>query len=395
MAASPTKGIASGLLASPSGSDPSPHSGTEAHAPGSTPDDVRFMRRALALAERGAGQVAPNPKVGAVIVRDGVIVGEGWHQQFGGPHAEVHALAAAGPAAAGATAYVSLEPCNHRGKTGPCTEALIAARVSRVVCAMRDPNPVAAGGIERLRSAGIEVVTGVCASAAHMQNATFVHAVRHQVLPFVTLKLAVSIDGALAGPSRQRAWLTGPESQAAVHAMRAEADAIGVGIGTVLADDPALTVRLAPPPRVSPARVVFDRRARLPQGSLLAATARELPVHLITGVEAPAARVEALTGIGVTVHAVKELADGLRSLRLAGVRHLFVEGGAQIASALLNDGLVHHLVIFQAPVILGAGAVCAFAALPGQDATTAPRLTVLDRRGYGDDLMTRYAVSGD
>ncbi len=353
------------------------------------------MRRALALAELGAGQVAPNPKVGAVIVRDGIIVGEGWHQQFGGPHAEVHALAMAGSNAVGATAYVSLEPCNHHGKTGPCTDALIAAQVSRVVCAMRDPNPVAAGGIERLRSAGIEVVTGVCESAARLQNAPFVHAVRHQALPFVTLKLAVSIDGAIAGPSRQRAWLTGPESQAAVHAMRADADAVGVGIGTVLADDPALTVRLAPAPRVSPARVVFDRQARLPQGSVLAATARELPVHLVTGVEAPTARVEALAGIGVTVHAVEQLADGLRSLRTAGIRHLFVEGGAEIASALLNAGLVHHLIIFQASVILGAGAVSAFAALPGQDATSAPRLTVLERRGYGADLMTRYAVSGD
>lgn len=353
------------------------------------------MRRALALAELGAGQVAPNPKVGAVIVRDGIIVGEGWHQQFGGPHAEVHALAMAGSNAVGATAYVSLEPCNHHGKTGPCTDALIAAQVSRVVCAMRDPNPVAAGGIERLRSTGIEVVTGVCESAARLQNAPFVHAARYQSLPFVTLKLAVSIDGAIAGPSRQRAWLTGPESQAAVHAMRADADAVGVGIGTVLADDPALTVRLAPAPRVSPARVVFDRQARLPQGSVLAATARELPVHLVTGVEAPTARVEALAGIGVTVHAVEQLADGLRSLRTAGIRHLFVEGGAEIASALLNAGLVHHLIIFQAPVILGAGAVSAFAALPGQDATSAPRLTVLERRGYGADLMTRYAVSGD
>lgn len=353
------------------------------------------MRRALDLAERGAGQVWPNPKVGCVVVRDGEIVGEGWHQQFGGPHAEVHALAGAGERARGATAYVTLEPCNHHGKTGPCTEALLAAGVSRVVCAVRDPNPRAAGGLERLAAAGVAVESGVCEAAARLHNAPFLHVAREGALPFVTLKLAVSIDGAIAGPSKKRAWLTGPESQAAVHALRAQVDAVAVGIGTALADDPELTVRIGPAPRVQPARVVFDRAARLPLTGKLAATAREIPVHAVVGHEAPADRLKALQGAGVHLHQAQSLADGLAALRTAGVAHLFVEGGAEIASALLAAELVHHLIIFQAPVILGAGATPAFVALPGHDADVAPRLTVLERRVYGDDLMTRYAVSGD
>lgn len=353
------------------------------------------MRRALELAERGAGQVAPNPKVGCVIVRDGAVVGEGWHQQYGGPHAEVHALAAAGERASGATAYVSLEPCNHHGRTGPCSQALFAAGVARVVCATRDPNPKAAGGLDYLADHGVRVESGLCEAEARVQNAPFFHAVRGSLLPFVTLKLAVSIDGAITGPSRKRQWLTGPESQAAVHVLRAEADAVAVGIGTALADDPELTVRLGPAPRVPPARVVFDRQARLPLTGKLVGTARQLPVHVVAGLAAPAERLAALAAASVLLHQVEGLPDALQRLRAAGVAHLFVEGGATLASALMAAGLVHHLIIFQAPVILGAGAMPAFAALPGQEADLAPRLTVLERRVFGADLMTRYAVSGD
>lgn len=355
------------------------------------------MRRALALAERGAGQVWPNPKVGCVLVRDGAVVGEGWHQQFGGPHAEVHALATSGEAARGATAYVTLEPCNHHGKTGPCTEALLAAGVARVVCAVRDPNPRAAGGLEQLAARGVRVEAGLCEAEARVQNAPFFHLQKRSPLPFVTLKLAMSIDGAIAGPSRKRAWLTGPESQAAVHALRAEADAVAVGIGTVLADDPELTVRLGPAPRVPPARVVFDRRGRLPLDSRLVRGAREVPLYVVTGGrgEAPRERQEAFQAAGVINHAAANLTAALCGLRTAGLAHLFVEGGATLASALLVAGLVHHLIIFQAPVILGAGATPAFAALPGREADEAPRLTVLERRVFGADLMTRYAVSGD
>jgi diaminohydroxyphosphoribosylaminopyrimidine deaminase/5-amino-6-(5-phosphoribosylamino)uracil reductase len=381
-------------LASPSDSDLTPLAGLAAHVPGTTPDDVRFMRRALELAERGAGLVAPNPKVGAVIVRNGVVVGEGWHQRFGEAHAEVHALGAAGEQARGATAYVSLEPCNHHGKTGPCTEALIAAGIRRVVCGVRDPNPQAAGGLERLQQEGIVVQAAVCEGEARLQNAPFLHLAGGAALPFVTLKLALSIDGAIAGASRRRAWLTGAEAQAAVHALRAEADALAVGIGTALADDPALTVRLASPPRVAPRRVVFDRGARLPLRSALVQTAGATPVTVVTDGRAPDAEAR-LAEAGVDILIAPDLPTALRGLRQRGVGHLLVEGGALLAASLVDAGLVHHLITFQAPVILGAGAVGAFATMTGRDADVAPRFRVLERRVYGADLMTRYAVSGD
>lgn len=387
-------GIATDRSDLPHDSDDALVSAVEAHAPGTSPDDVRFMRRAIALGERGAGQVAPNPKVGAVIVRDGEIVGEGWHQRYGDAHAEVHALAAAGERARGATAYVSLEPCNHHGKTPPCTDALIAAGIARVVCATRDPNAVAAGGAERLREAGIEVVIGVGESAALVANAPFFHAARHVDVPFVTLKLATSIDGAIVDATRQRGWITGPDALAAVHQLRAESDAIGVGIGTALADDPMLNVRLAPAPRVAPRRVIFDRRARLPLGSQLVRSAGELPLTVVTDGSQPRREAD-LASQGVDILVAPLVADAFRALRQRGVRHLLVEGGSVIASDLLDAGLVHHLIIFQAPVILGTGAVPAFAAYPSQGAAVAPRLRVLERRVYGDDLMTRYAVSGD
>ena len=362
--------------------------------PASAADDARFMRRALELAERGGGRVSPNPKVGAVIVRDGHVVGEGWHAEYGHAHAEVSALRAAGPLARGATAYVSLEPCNHTGKTGPCSEALIAAGVARVVFAAHDPNPKAAGGAARVAAAGIDVVSGILEREAHDQNAPFIFAARGAERPFVTLKLAVSIDGAIVDASRQPGWLTGEEARAAVHCLRAESDAIAVGIGTALADDPALTVRHALPPRRPPLRIVFDRKARLPLHAQLVQTARELPVLAITDGSSHSAEA-ALRAAGVEAYAVTSLAEAMRHLSTRGVRHLLVEGGATLGSSLLADGLVDRLVIFQAPVILGAGALSAFAAFPSQRAGQAPRFRVVERKALGADLMTVYAVSGD
>src|SRR4051812_29625349 len=207
---------------------------------GSAREDASFMRRALELARKGWGQTAPNPMVGAVVVRDGVIVGEGWHTAFGEAHAEVEALRAAGERAEGATVYVTLEPCAHQGKTPPCANALVAARVARVVIAARDPNREATGGIELLRDSGIAVTLGVVESEARELNAPFFHAFE-QKRPWVTLKLALSLDGALADASGRSRWITGEESRRVVHEMRAGSDAIGVGIGTVLADDPSLT----------------------------------------------------------------------------------------------------------------------------------------------------------
>lgn len=356
--------------------------------------DVRHMQRALALAERGAGQVAPNPKVGAVVVMNGAVVGEGWHTRFGAPHAEIEALHAAGERARGATMYVTLEPCNHTGKTPPCSEAILAAGVARVVYAVADPHPIATGGAVRLRDAGIDVRTGVCEAAARDMNAPFLHAARGATRPFVTLKLAMSIDGAIVDASRKPGWLTSDASREAVHAMRADSDAVAVGVGTALADDPALTVRYGPAPRVVPIRIVFDRRARLPLASVLVRTARATPVLVMADGSRPE-REERLRAAGVEILHTTDLAHALEQLRARGVIHLFVEGGARLGSALLDADLVHQLVTFQAPVILGAGALPAFDALPARAASAAPRLRVVDRRAFGDDLMTRYAVSGD
>ncbi len=357
-------------------------------------DDTRFMQRALELAEHGAGLVAPNPMVGAVVVRGGIVAGEGWHARYGTDHAEVVALQNAGAAANGATVYVTLEPCNHAGATPPCTRALLDAQVARVVYAVHDPNPIAAGGGAYLAANGIETDSGVCERAARDLNAPFFFAMQNAERPFVTVKLAMSIDGALVDASRARGWLTGPEARRAVHALRAQADAIAVGIGTALADDPALTVRDAPAPRIVPRRVVFDRRARLPRSSMLVRTSREAPVTVISDGSDPQAE-QALRLLGVELLQAPTLPEALKRLRLQGIRHLLVEGGATLASALMAAGLVDRLITFQTPVILGQGALAAFAALPAQPAETAPRLRVIARREFGSDLMTTYAVSGD
>ena len=388
------KRIATDRSVSPSVFSGPPPASREAHVAAPSADDVRFMRRALELAERGAGRVSPNPKVGAVIVRDGDVVGEGWHAEYGQAHAEVAALLAAGPRARGATAYVSLEPCNHAGKTAPCSEALIAAGVARVVFTAHDPNLKAAGGAARVAAAGINVSGGVLEREALDQNAPFFFAARGADRPFVTLKLAVSIDGAIVDASREPGWLTGEEARTAVHALRAESDAIAVGIGTALADDPALTVRHTVPPRRAPLRVVFDRAARLPRHGQLARTARELPVLAFTNGSSPESEA-ALHTVGVETVTVATAGDALRHLGTRGVHHLLVEGGATLGSSLLAAGLVDRLVIFQAPVILGAGALSAFAAFPSQRAGQAPRLRVVERKALGADLMTVYAVSGD
>jgi diaminohydroxyphosphoribosylaminopyrimidine deaminase/5-amino-6-(5-phosphoribosylamino)uracil reductase len=353
--------------------------------------DAEYMRRALALAAQGWGQTAPNPMVGAVVVRDGAIVGEGFHPRYGEPHAEVFALRSAGERARGATVYVTLEPCAHFGKTPPCADALIAAGVARVVAATRDESPVARGGGERLGAAGITFDSGVEERAARELNAAFFHALRSD-RPWVTLKLALSIDGAIADATRRPAWLTGPEARRAVHHLRAGADAVAVGVGTALADDPLLTVREVAAPRTPPLRVVFDREARLPSDSRLASTARVAPT-LVLARHADPARRAALEARGVEVIEVPTLEDGLRSLRRRGVRSLLVEGGAGIAGALVGTALADRLIIFQAPVILGAGALPAFAGLAGTAAAEAARLEVIDRRPVGDDLMTVYALS--
>jgi diaminohydroxyphosphoribosylaminopyrimidine deaminase/5-amino-6-(5-phosphoribosylamino)uracil reductase len=347
------------------------------------------MRRALALARRGWGQTAPNPMVGAVIVREGGVIAEGYHRRYGAPHAEVEALQLAGARARGATMYVTLEPCAHHGKTPPCVDAILAAGVGRVVIATRDPNPVAAGGRERLTRAGIEVVVGVEEPRAREHNAIFLHTQTSR-RAWVTLKLAMSIDGAIADADGRSRWITGAESQRAVHWLRAGHDAAGVGIGTAIADDPALTVRHVRSPRVPPTRIVFDREARLPLESTLVRTARETATLVVAHQPAPA-RVRALRARGVPVIDAPTLGEALVALRARDIRSVLVEGGARLAGALVESALVDRLIIFHAPVLLGAGALPAFVFAAPAELQHARRFVPVERHRFGDDLMTVYA----
>lgn len=361
--------------------------------PDASPHDVHHIRRAIALAASGWGRVAPNPMVGCVIVRDGEVVGEGWHTEYGQPHAEVEALRAAGERARGATAFVSLEPCSHWGKTPPCTDALIAAGVRRVVFGGFDPNPRARGGAEVLRAAGIEVLGGVEEAAVRDQNAAFFHA--HSPAgaerPFVALKLALSLDARIADRADNSVWITGDEARAEVHRLRAGHDAIAAGIGTVLADDPLLTVRGVVEPRVPPVRIVFDRGLRLPPGSKLVRSAREVPVWAVCEPDAPDALRQPLEEAGVTIVAASGLAGQLRALRDAGVRSMFVEGGAGLASALLAEHAVDRMYLFYAPVLIGPEGVSAFPGLPSPPLAGAPRWRRVDTQAFGADTLITLA----
>jgi diaminohydroxyphosphoribosylaminopyrimidine deaminase / 5-amino-6-(5-phosphoribosylamino)uracil reductase len=356
--------------------------------------DREHMRRALALAERGWGQTAPNPMVGAVIVANGRVVGEGFHTRFGDAHAEVVALREAGASAAGATLYVSLEPCAHHGKTPPCTDAIIHAGIGRVVAAVRDPSRTAGGGFDRLRAAG--VATDFSATeereAAIELNAPFFHA-QTSDRPWVTLKLAVSADDRIVNPAPNGRWITGHASRREVHRRRANSDAIAVGIGTVLADDPALTVRDVPAPRVAPWRVVFDSKARTPLDSILVRTARDVRTIVVVRPGTDKSAIVALATEGVEVALAPGLDDTLRGLRERGVRSLLLEGGARLAGAFLERSLVDRLIIFRSPTIVGAShALGAFDFAPPGFPAALERSRVVERRPFGDDTMTTYAL---
>ena len=352
--------------------------------------DAIYMRRALALARLGWGQTAPNPMVGAVVVADGSVVGEGYHARYGEAHAEVVALGVAGDRARGATLYVTLEPCAHFGKTPPCADAIMAANVARVVVAVRDPSPVAAGGIERLRRAGIHVDLGTERDAALELNAPFFNA--HAAdRPWVVLKLAVSADGAIADATRRPRWITGPASQLEVHRLRAGFDAIGVGVGTVLTDDPALTVRGVPAPRVALRRIVFDSSLRTPLDAMLVRTASQTPTILVARDPDPL-RKRRLEDAGVSIIVAPTARDALVQLRQREIRSLLVEGGAKLAGSLIADELVDRLIIFQAPIELGNGALTAFAHAPPGFAESLEGRPIVERRAIGDDTMTIYAL---
>jgi diaminohydroxyphosphoribosylaminopyrimidine deaminase/5-amino-6-(5-phosphoribosylamino)uracil reductase len=347
------------------------------------------MDEALGLARKGWGQTAPNPLVGAVLYAGDEKVGEGFHARFGEAHAETIAIAAAGERARGSTLYVTLEPCAHHGKTPPCSDAIVASGIARVVIATRDLNPVASGGADRLRAAGIEVDVGVGERESRELNAAFFHSVVSD-RPWVTLKLALSLDGAIAGAGRIGGWLTGEESRNLVQRMRAGSDAIAVGVQTALADDPQLTARSDPLPRVSPLRVVFDRKARLSSQSILARTARQTPTVIIT---APSTLMPAdLGGLGVEQIVAEDVDDALRQLKQRGVLSLMVEGGAGLAASFLAGDNVDRLAIFRAPIILGEGALGAFSGIASQEIEHAPRFTLIDTRALGDDVLSVYAV---
>jgi diaminohydroxyphosphoribosylaminopyrimidine deaminase / 5-amino-6-(5-phosphoribosylamino)uracil reductase len=327
-------------------------------------DEHRLMRRALDGARRGWGRVHPNPMVGALVVRDGVVLGEGWHAEFGGPHAEVAALAAAGGGAAGATLLVTLEPCAHHGKTPPCTDAILAAGIRRVVYAAPDPDLQAAGGADVLRRAGVETTGGVEATAARALNAAFFH-VHERRSTFVALKLAVSLDAKLSRRPGEPTQVSGTAAQAEVHRLRAGFDAILIGVGTALADDPLLTVRGDISPRVPPIRLVADSTLRLPTGARLLADASS-PVWILTSENAPVDRERALVAAGARVIRLPaddgRIATGplLDRLWAEGVRTVLCEGGAELGAALLTADRVARIVLFLAPALFGADAAPAF-----------------------------------
>jgi len=339
--------------------------------------DHRFMGLALALGERHLGLTAPNPSVGCVIVKDGVVVGRGWTQAGGRPHAEALALARAGTAARGATAYVTLEPCSNWGKTPPCSKALIEAGLSRVVIGCVDPDPRVDGkGIAWLRQAGIEVVTGVREAEALAQNLGLYRRIRDG-RPMVGLKLALSLDGRIATRTGESQWITGPAARAVGHGLRARHDAIMVGSGTALADDPELSCRLPGLLVRSPLRVVMDRRARLPASSRLEATADRLPLRHVTAADGDTSLPAVLTRLA---------ADG--------ITRLLVEGGSTLATSFLAAGLVDRLYVFSAPCLIGSDGHAAIGGLDVDRMAGARRWRVVTSRLVGEDRFSVLEPAG-
>ena len=368
-----------------------------ANSPSARDLDLRSMRAALALARRGLGTVWPNPAVGCVIVKEGRVVGRGWTQPGGRPHGETEALRRAGEGAVGATAYVSLEPCCHWGQTPPCVDALIAAGIRRVVVPLEDPDPrVAGGGLRRLHEAGLEVETGLCAAEAAEVNAGFFSRLRLG-RPLVTLKLGTSLDGRIATASGESQWITGPPARERAHALRAAHDAIMVGTGTALADDPQLTCRLPGLAQRSPVRVVIDRHLRMPPSIQLIASAREVPTWVLTSLSADPLRRRALADGGVTVIEIDgdsngdiDLASALAALGERGITRLLVEGGGRLAAALVRARLVDRLIWAHAPLLIGNDGVPAIADLGLEVLADAPRFERLSTEIVGNDVLTMF-----
>jgi len=354
--------------------------------------DIPFMERALALARKGAGLASPNPMVGAVLVRDGELVGEGFHQYAAGSHAEIVALKSAGEKARGATLYVSLEPCCHTGRTGPCTDAVIAAGVKRVVAAMRDPNPAVAGrGMGQLRGAGIEAEHGVLEEEARRLNEAFACWIRTKQ-PYVTLKSALTLDGQLALPQAKKkkasaTWITGEESRAEVHRMRHANDALLTGIGTVLADDPQMTDRSGQPRRRPLLRVVLDSKLRLPLRSRIVETAGH-DLLVFTLADRQSAKARQLERAGVEVISLRgkrgriPFEKVLQELGRRDILSVLLEAGSALNGAALAAGVVHKLALFYAPRVAGETGV-PFA----RGAITQPAMSGVRLRQFGTDFF--------
>ncbi|SDQ17106.1 bifunctional diaminohydroxyphosphoribosylaminopyrimidine deaminase/5-amino-6-(5-phosphoribosylamino)uracil reductase RibD [Quadrisphaera sp. DSM 44207] len=337
------------------------------------------MARAVQLSALGLGTTSPNPVVGCVVLdAAGAVAGEGWHRRAGGPHAEVEALAAAGGRARGGTAVVTLEPCRHTGRTGPCTQALLRAGVARVVHAVADPDPVAGGGAAVLAAAGVDVEGGLLAEEAAEVNAAWLHAVRTG-RPLVTWKVAATLDGRSAAADGTSRWITSQEARADVHALRSRADAVVVGVGTVLADDPALTARTDPPPARQPLRVVLDARGRTPAGARVRDGAA--PTLVLTAADVGAGP----GGRGV------DLAAALGVLHARGVRSVLLEGGPTLAGAFVDADLVDRVVAYLAPALLGQGPAALATTATGSTIAAARRLRVREVVAVGPDVRITAA----
>lgn len=361
--------------------------------------DIGWMARALALAARGRGLTSPNPMVGALVIRDGTLVAERFHERAGGAHAEAAVLAAAGERARGATLYVTLEPCNHVGRTPPCVETIVSAGVRRVVAATADSNPrVRGGGAAALAAAGVDVAMGCLEREARDLNHVFFTAVERQ-RPHVTLKWAMTLDGKIAAFDGKSRWITGEPARREAHRLRSRSDAIVTGIGTVLADDPALTVRLDQPWPREPYRVVVDGRARLPLDATLLRTGSRTRVVVAVGEDAPAPRVAALESSGVTVLQCKsregrvDVADVCARLFALDMTAVLLEAGGQLTGAFVQAGLVDRVAVFIAPKLLGGADAPGPVGGSGLALTHALRLTDLTTRALGDDWLLEGTVT--
>ena len=374
-------------------------------------DDSTYMTEALRLARLGGAWVSPNPRVGAVVVRDGRIVGRGWHKEYGGPHAEIFALEEAGEQARGAVLYTTLEPCNHTGKTPPCVQAILAAAIKKVVLGARDSNPLAAGGAAALIAAGVEVIDGVLAAECRALNAPFFKTIQTG-LPLISLKWAMSLDGKIATPGGHSKWITSEESRAAAHRLRARHDAVLIGIGTLLVDSPQLTCRISSPASASlpgtgvmpalrqPQRIILDSSARTPLDAPLWDAPGGGPVTIVCSASTPRERVDALRARGARIveapgdTAGLDVREALQSLAKLRIQSILVEGGARVLGSFVDARVADRAFIFIAPKIIGgAGGLSAVGGRGVAGVADALRLHSLHVTPIGTDVLVDGALS--